>query len=255
MFRLKRGKNPVQDGFNVLSTSQLRDLLQDESKMEQIVRLSQKFQELQEDRDTILLSNRSLAEKTLSHQPEFDNGKLKLADKYQELEQLMQSCRGKQERLDAYMEKRSLQAAQTLLQSEVDQAEQQSEKLLEQFMDGSLALEDFLESFQKSRKVCHIRRAQSEKAQELGRQDRNLRRLCHPDDTRTTEQESTSLNSCPIQAPPRVYQVRYGLTPAILVPSFPLPSAPGSGTSTNLPPLSVHTGHPQVFRPGSPTQG
>ncbi|XP_058857698.1 vacuolar protein sorting-associated protein 37D-like [Acipenser ruthenus] len=101
MSRFTRGsKNPVPDGLNILSTGQLRDLLQEEDTMDQIVRLSQK--ELQLERDTMLTTNRSLAEESLSLRPRLDNGKLQLAGKYQELELLSASCQEKQERVDGF---------------------------------------------------------------------------------------------------------------------------------------------------------
>ncbi|RXM93582.1 Vacuolar protein sorting-associated protein 37D, partial [Acipenser ruthenus] len=57
------------------------------------------FQELQLERDTMLTTNRSLAEESLSLRPRLDNGKLQLAGKYQELELLSASCQEKQERV------------------------------------------------------------------------------------------------------------------------------------------------------------
>lgn len=57
------------------------------------------FQELQVDRETLLTSNRSLAEESLSRQPNLCNGKLQLAAKYQELSNLATACWEKQSQL------------------------------------------------------------------------------------------------------------------------------------------------------------
>ncbi|KAL1274541.1 hypothetical protein QQF64_027355, partial [Cirrhinus molitorella] len=95
----KRDVNSYPDGYRVLNSSELRELLQDEEKMNQIVRLSEKFQELQLDRETLLVTNRSLAEESLSHRPHLQNGKRQLAAKYEELAKLTAACREKQSRL------------------------------------------------------------------------------------------------------------------------------------------------------------
>lgn len=57
------------------------------------------FQELQVDRETLLTTNRSLAEESLSRRPNLCNGKLQLAAKYQELSNLATTCWEKQSQL------------------------------------------------------------------------------------------------------------------------------------------------------------
>lgn len=57
------------------------------------------FQELQVDREMLLTSNRSLAEESLARRPRLCNGKLQLAEKYQELSNLATTCCEKQSRL------------------------------------------------------------------------------------------------------------------------------------------------------------
>ncbi|XP_062844737.1 vacuolar protein sorting-associated protein 37D [Trichomycterus rosablanca] len=231
----KREVNSCPDGYRVLSTSELQELLQDEAKMDQIVHLSEKFQELQVDRETFLASNRSLAEESLARRPRLENGKLQLAAKYKELGKLATSCREKQSRLEAYMEKHSAQTAQSLLQEEVGRVEDQSEELLKSFMEGRVPLENFLESFQSYRKAYHVRRAQAEKIQELKRPERKQTERPEAEDgqrgkdTGATEHRPNGVSA---HGPPRVFQLRYGLTPAILVPLCKS-SAPGGGGSSS----------------------
>lgn len=57
------------------------------------------FQELQVDRETMLVSNRSLAEESLTRRPRLCNGKIQLAEKYQELSNLATTCWEKQSQL------------------------------------------------------------------------------------------------------------------------------------------------------------
>ncbi|XDV19892.1 hypothetical protein PO909_025289, partial [Leuciscus waleckii] len=55
--------------------------------------------ELELDRETLLVTNRSLAEDSLSNRPHLQNGKRQLAAKYEELAKLTTACREKQSRL------------------------------------------------------------------------------------------------------------------------------------------------------------
>uniref|UniRef100_A0A3B3ZYC6 VPS37 C-terminal domain-containing protein n=1 Tax=Periophthalmus magnuspinnatus TaxID=409849 RepID=A0A3B3ZYC6_9GOBI len=222
------------------------------------------FQELQVDRENLLMTNRSLAEVSLAQRPRLNTGKVQLADKYQELSNLATSCWDKQSQLvfaEARGHKGSVQSAQNMLQEEVTRAEEQSEELLEKFMEGNLALDDFLDSFQRWRRTYHVRRAQAEKMQELS-QAKPLkpcsRTGAEPDPPTATQDNRDSQpapephrpNGFLPQGPLRVFQVRYGLTPAILVPHCPLSptgSAPCHHPSpTPLPPPLPSTHGPAV---------
>lgn len=57
------------------------------------------FQELQVGRETLLMSNRSLAEDSLTRRPRLCNGKFQLAKKYRELSNLAAACWEKQSQL------------------------------------------------------------------------------------------------------------------------------------------------------------
>ncbi|XP_065140315.1 vacuolar protein sorting-associated protein 37D [Paramisgurnus dabryanus] len=238
----KKDVNSYPDGYRVLNTSELRELLQDEDKMNQIVRLSEKFQELQLDRETLLATNRSLAEESLSHRPHLQNGKLRLAAKYKELAELTAACREKQSKLESFTEKHSPHTAHNLLQEEVTRAEEQSEELLERFMEGHVPLEEFLDSFQSHRKTYHIRRAQSEKLQELRRPERKQMKRAE-EQKKEEEQKESRPNGINAHGPPRVFQLRYGLTPAILLPL-------SSSSASVLPPLDCRSGHSRASGPG-----
>lgn len=236
----KSDANSYPDGYRVLNSCELRELLQDEDKMNQIVRLSEKFQELQMDRDTLLVTNRSLAEDSLTRRPHLQNGKLQLAAKYEELATLSTACREKQSRLEAFTEKHSPQTAHNLLQEEVTRAEEQSEELLERFMEGHVPLEEFLDCFQSHRKTYHIRRAQAEKLQELNRPGRKAKK--QEEEQHKREDQLKESHSNGISGPPRVFQLRYGLTPAILLPL--------SSSSTSI--LDSRSGQPQGSGPSAP---
>ncbi|CAJ1063394.1 vacuolar protein sorting-associated protein 37D [Xyrichtys novacula] len=255
--------NSCPDGYRALSDGELSELLQNDDKMDQIIRLNEKFQELQVERETLLTSNRSLAEESLARQPRLCNGKLQLAEKYRELSNLATTCWEKQSQL-AHGQKHSLQTAQNLLQEEVARAEEHSEELLEKFMEGNVSLDKFLDSFQNSRKTYHIRRAQVEKMQEVIQAKRQTGKSKWPEESKVQEvkkdsekpQEPQRHNGVVAQGPLRVFQVRYGLTPAILLPHYPVSppaSAPGFQSSTT--PSEPQPGQTHILSPSTPLPG
>ncbi|XP_035522263.1 vacuolar protein sorting-associated protein 37D [Morone saxatilis] len=256
--------NTCPDGYRALSTSELRELLQNDDKMDQIIRLNEKFQDLQVDREMLLTSNRSVAEESLARRPRLCNGKLQLAEKYRQLSNLAATCWEKQSQLEARGQKHSLQTAQNLLQEEVARAEEHSEELLEKFMEGNVSLDEFLDSFQSSRKTYHIRRAQAEKMQEVAqakRQPSKTKRAEEskvPDVRKDSEQppEPQRPNGFVAQGPLRVFQVRYGLTPAILLPHYPV-SPPASAPSypSSTPPPEPQPGQTHILSPSTPLPG
>ncbi|XP_071761332.2 vacuolar protein sorting-associated protein 37D [Centroberyx gerrardi] len=259
--------NSCPDGYRALSTSELRELLQNDDKMDQIIRLNEKFQELQVDRETLLTTNRSLAEESLARRPRLNNGKLQLAEKYRELSDLTTACWEKQSQLEAHVQKHSLQTAQNLLQEEVARAEEHSEELLEKFMEGNVTLDEFLDSFQSSRKAYHVRRAQVEKIQEVAQAKRQPGKTKKAEEHENKVQELKKDSEHPqephqrpngfvAQGPLRVFQLRYGLTPAILLPHYPVsPPASALGHQSSTPPPESQLGQTHILSPSTPLPG
>ncbi|CAF91275.1 unnamed protein product [Tetraodon nigroviridis] len=127
-----------------------------------------------------------------------------------------------------------------------------SQELLQRFMEASLSLEDFLDSFQSSRITYHIHRAKAEKIQEVSEARQQLETSKEAAESQTSEEkkneEQPQVSQIPngflAQGPLRVFQVRYGLRPAILLPQSSL--CPGSwraAAQTGSPPPEGQTGH------------
>uniref|UniRef100_A0A8C8S991 VPS37 C-terminal domain-containing protein n=1 Tax=Pelusios castaneus TaxID=367368 RepID=A0A8C8S991_9SAUR len=137
------------------------------SRLERIVRLSRKFQGLQLERETCLASNYALAKENLALRPRLENGKASLAIKYQELRETREACREKQRRVETCLGKGSPRSALSQLRAELDAAEEESEAQVERFLGRELPLDAFLEFFQRSRTLAHLRRTQAEKLEDL----------------------------------------------------------------------------------------
>ncbi|KAM4699315.1 vacuolar protein sorting-associated protein 37D [Discoglossus pictus] len=157
----------TSDRFGVLSTEQLRQLLQDEGKLQRIVRLSEQVQSLQEERKTSLASNFELAQKNLSLRPRLETGKANLAIKYQLLRETCASCRGKLRKIQCLLQECNPHVALSHLQEELQSTEAECEALSQLFLEGSLPLLVFLDSYHLLRAQCHIRRIQNEKLMEI----------------------------------------------------------------------------------------
>ncbi|KAM6372944.1 vacuolar protein sorting-associated protein 37D [Pluvialis apricaria] len=241
--------------FGALSTAQLRALLQDEPRLQRAARLSRKFQSLQLEREMCLASNCTLARVNLSLRPRLEDGKASLAIKYQELQEIQEACWDKQQRLEAYLEKWSLQSALSHLQAKLDASEAESEAQVEQFLARDLPLDSFLESFCQSRTRSHVCRMQLEKLQELLQKGQVGRvpvgcpdALASPAPARLAPLRSG--------VAPKAFDLSYGFVPAFLVPleatvPFAIPAAP---PRHHLPALGRQPASPcsEIPSPGSP---
>uniref|UniRef100_A0A452GR12 VPS37 C-terminal domain-containing protein n=1 Tax=Gopherus agassizii TaxID=38772 RepID=A0A452GR12_9SAUR len=187
-----------------------------DSSMERIVlqaMMSLQFQSLQLERETCLASNHALAKENLSLQPRLENGKASLAIKYQELRETREACQEKQQRVGEWSHPWSPQSALSQLQAALDAAEAESEAQVEMFLGRELPLDAFLEFFQESRMLSHLRRTQVEKLEQLLRKEKQPRWL-------------------PTSSPKKL-QLRYGYTPALLSP-LPCSSIPCLGSPLRL---------------------
>ncbi|XP_067393769.1 vacuolar protein sorting-associated protein 37D [Emydura macquarii macquarii] len=246
--------------FGRLSTAQLRGLLQDEPGLERIVRLSRKFQSLQLEREACLASNYALAKENLSLQPRLENGKATLAIKYQELREMREACWEKQQRVETCLGKGSPRSALSRLRADLDAAEEESEAQVERFLGRELPLDAFLEFFQQSRMMSHLRRTQVEKLEELlqkEKQPRGFPACCKGQRAAPLSPARAQVALVQDTASPKLFQLRYGYTPALLVPSdailpFPVPVTP---PSRNLPPLGSHASQPPASRSNAPCLG
>ncbi|XP_030599529.1 vacuolar protein sorting-associated protein 37D-like [Archocentrus centrarchus] len=166
---------PAQLHFSAWRTRELRELLEDEDKINHVVRSSEKFQRLQHAAEKILISNQKLAKVSLSQKPRFRDAKLLLAMKYKELEKLRSIIQAKQEQL---AEKYSVHYAHWCLTNKISHAEVESELLFQRFTEGKTSMPDFLESFLSVQKLHHIRLVLVKKLQEIIRhKQRTAQRL------------------------------------------------------------------------------
>ena len=235
----RAGPEPGSPGrFGILSTGQLRDLLQDEPKLDRIVRLSRKFQGLQLERDACLASNYALAKENLALRPRLEMGRTALAIKYQELREVAENCADKLQRLEKSMHRWSPQCALGWLQAELEEAEQEAEVQMEQLLLGEQSLEAFLPAFQRGRALAHLRRTQAEKLQEvLRRRERSAQPA--PTTAAAAAAAATAMD------PPKPF-------PAAAVLPTGAARGPPPAVPRSLPPLDSRPVPPVKGSPGCP---
>ncbi|XP_015592839.1 vacuolar protein sorting-associated protein 37B [Cephus cinctus] len=152
-----------------LNNEELRELLNDDRKFEDIVKDVKQFKELETEKEMLMASNRSLAEYNLAMQPELEEGKQvlkKLSEKGSQL------CSSVQEKLIERKEKlgsMTVDTALDLLQAAAAEIEEESEKLAEKFLAGDMEVDEFLEQFLTPRNLMHLRKVKVDKMRELMR--------------------------------------------------------------------------------------
>ncbi|XP_051891924.1 vacuolar protein sorting-associated protein 37D [Pristis pectinata] len=244
-----------RDRFGIFNTRQLKDVLEDEEKLARMVQLSPQLQALQLEREMTLANNRRMAEDNLSMQPLLDTGKLRLAGKYQELQEVTAVYGEKQRKVAAYLERHSPKSALELLRRDMVKKEEESEEITDTFLAGKVSLESFLQKFHRTRKLCHVRKTQMEKLQELIKKDKRSQQQVVQ---QRTEQRAASHNLPPnLRNGPvgHILHQRQGFKPTVILTpetASPFPAPSPVPQSKNLPPLSLREHQPAASQSNTP---
>ncbi|XP_023701149.1 vacuolar protein sorting-associated protein 37C [Paramormyrops kingsleyae] len=155
-----------------LSQAELQDLLDDADRVQSLALESDEVQNAQLEREMALASNRSLAEQNLELKPQLQQGRLRLVERYAELERVRATYQQHCAHRDQIAGQVSPEGLFLQLQTEGASTETESEALADDFLSGSLSLESFLDRFLSLRSLAHRRRVRIEKLQELLRPKR-----------------------------------------------------------------------------------
>ncbi|XP_058496799.1 vacuolar protein sorting-associated protein 37C [Solea solea] len=153
-----------------LSQSELQELLDNPERVESMALESDEIQNIQLEREMALASNRSLAEQNLDMKPRVEEQKEALVERYSQLEAVQETYRQHCSLRDGMVGQVSPEALFSRLQTEGGKTEADSEALADEFLEGSLSLDSFLERFLSLRSLAHRRRVRIEKLQEILRQ-------------------------------------------------------------------------------------
>ncbi|KAI1708212.1 modifier of rudimentary (Mod(r)) protein [Ditylenchus destructor] len=177
--------NTLMSQVRNYTEDQLQGLLNDDDRLNAMVESMPQVSSLVTDKELKLAQCKSFAEYNLSIEPKLREGaaRLKAASdsalrEKQEVEQL-------KSRLDSIAQDRSLDSISAILQAAVQEAEDQSESIADQFQDGNLEIDDFIKQFDEKRVLAHTRKIKSEKLTEIIRQQQyqpmpNQNSYAHP---------------------------------------------------------------------------
>ncbi|XP_076107281.1 vacuolar protein sorting-associated protein 37B-like [Mytilus galloprovincialis] len=190
------------------SKEELQQLLEDEDKMIGLITDLNQVKRLQTDKEMTIVKNKSMAEYNLSIEPKLYDMRSKVATLYEEANKLKTELATDKSRLDAKRGEISLDVMSVMLQTEAAKSEEDSEKLADNFCEGKVGLDNFLETYISSRTMSHLRQIKSQKMNELVREH---------SPTRNRGQISSSYNNdirSPGLAPYPAYSSSAGQYPA-----------------------------------------
>ncbi|ELT90462.1 hypothetical protein CAPTEDRAFT_154715 [Capitella teleta] len=153
-----------------LNKDELQELLDNEQRMAEIIQSLPQVKNISSEKDTLLASNKSVAEYNLQREPQLVQSRQQLASLYERAVMLQKDYESKKQKLDLKSSSQSLDTSLAVLQSASAQAEEESEELADKFIEGNVELDDFLDVYQKSRTLAHTRRVKVEKLQEMMQQ-------------------------------------------------------------------------------------
>ncbi|XP_006609472.1 vacuolar protein sorting-associated protein 37B [Apis dorsata] len=157
-----------------LTNDELKELLNDDSKFEDIVKDVKQFKNLETEKELLMASNTSLAEFNLSKQPELQEGKQILKELSEKGNKLCISVKEKLEEIKNKSGEMTADTALDLLQTAAAEIEEESETIAEKFLAGDIEVDEFLEQFLSRRKLMHLRKVKVDKLRELIRKSHTM---------------------------------------------------------------------------------
>ncbi|KAJ1215317.1 hypothetical protein NDU88_002926 [Pleurodeles waltl] len=139
-----------------LSASELKEMNdQEDLLLEQFVNLPLLKQVIM-DKDELVKSIEEIARKNLLMEPILEAKRHAILDKYEVLTQMKFSFEKKMQRQHELSESCSLSALQARLKVAAHEAEEESDNIAEDFLEGKTEIEDFLSNFMEKRTSCHM---------------------------------------------------------------------------------------------------
>jgi len=152
-----------------VSTDELKALLNDDDKLSELIKDMPQAKHIATEKEMLLAQNKSIAQWNLSQEPKLRDAKAHLLDVFEQAEKLKAEAEEKRDQLNALTNQRSLDTTLALLQTAAAQAEEESEKIAEAFVNGETPADIFLVEFKAKRQLAHMRKLKAEKLYELMR--------------------------------------------------------------------------------------
>ncbi|XP_058453149.1 uncharacterized protein LOC131431444 [Malaya genurostris] len=154
-----------------LSSDELKDLLNDDDKLDETV--ARAIETLESEKEVVLSENRSLAESNLGNEPKMIELRSRVNDLSEQGRFLANSVKEKSEELKTKSSSTNPDTVLALLQAAAAESEEESEKIVKKFLVNDITTDVYLEQFMSSRKSMHNRKLKAEKMMELVRNGSN----------------------------------------------------------------------------------
>ena len=159
---------------NHLSTDELKELMNDEDKVMNLVKDLPQIKNLEVEKDLLLTTTKSAAEYNLSLQPKINERMLELISKYEDYASLQEEFNNLKKEKDQSITKQSPEAVQAILQTAAKEKENETDSLVRDFLNSDETQADsFVSTFISERTIAHSRNIKAEKMTELLVQKRN----------------------------------------------------------------------------------
>ncbi|KAL4640557.1 vacuolar protein sorting-associated protein 37A [Arapaima gigas] len=149
-----------------MSISQLKEMNEEEDTLLDFFTCLPQLKQVCSDKEELVTSIVDVAKRNLLLEPQLEGKRQEMLFKYEQLVQMKSTFEAKMQRQHELAESCSLSTLQARLKVAAHQAEEDSEKTAEDFLDGKTEIDSFLTSFMEKRTLCHCRRAKEEKLQQ-----------------------------------------------------------------------------------------
>lgn len=150
-----------------LNSQELQSLMDDNDRLNKLVDDLEMVKKLEQEKDTLLASNKSIAEYNLTLEPRLIQSRQQLAETYEQAVQIQKGFESNKLKLDSCTSNTSLDTTLALLQMEAAKAEEESDKIAEAFLGQTGDVEKFLNEYTALRTTAHTRKVKAEKLEEI----------------------------------------------------------------------------------------
>lgn len=150
------------------SRSELEKLMNDNDQFDSFVNGLSMVKKLGTDKEAIMVSNLSLAEYNISQEPRLISAREDLAQQYSRLVELQKQCERIMLRVESSTVHSSPETSLALLQAELAKAEEESDKVAEDFSASGRSgdVDSFISQYVTLRTLAHMRRVKVDKLTE-----------------------------------------------------------------------------------------
>lgn len=152
-----------------LDISELKELVNDEEVFNNFTKDAaiNSTKDALDQKQMLLASNKSLAEYNLSQEPALIERKEQLRELSAQVETLSKSIQDKISIIKSHKNNLNSDTVLALLQTAAYETEEESEKIADQFLNGSLDMDAFLDTFIPKRILMHARKNKATKMTEM----------------------------------------------------------------------------------------